>query len=252
MAYKGYKTGWSASGTLRTPSTATPAPDGAVKLQVDFGESEDKKALGAGYYTLQFSLTSPPNLEVGLLLRAKAEILWAVEGNFVRREVQVLNGSAVSGVGQSVSIKLIDDSINNTISGNGVEYTANVQVAKGTRPSIQHPPLIQPWVVDEVLGGPGAVGFPPYTIAPTETNSMPVPPNAGITSVFLMGQILSPPLVDPANIQFEFTANEVQLAYSNWDILNTWVPLPPGTTQIQCTNGHSADIRVTPIYGIEG
>lgn len=245
---RGMKTGWSASGVLETPSTATPIPTKAVRLQVDFGEKR------AEYYTLQFSLIPPPNVPSAVLLRARAQINWSVEGNFNRRELQVLNGTAVSGVGQGVAITLTDDSIDNIGLPTSVEYTASVQVAKGTRPNITHPPLFNPRTLDVVLGGPGIPGFPPYNIEAGSNSAMLIPQNAGITSVFFLATNIGAAPANPNDVSFTFRANGVQLAFADWDSRNIWLPLPPGTTDIEVTNTLLAgnDVRITPLYGIEG
>lgn len=61
-----------------------------------------------GEYTIQFQVVEPPI--DGLGFAAYAYIIWKVEGQQLQRIVSVFNGSAITGVADSVHVQLLDQS----------------------------------------------------------------------------------------------------------------------------------------------
>ncbi len=251
MAYKGNKTGWSANGTLTTPAGPnTPAPADAVHLQIDFGER------AAEYYTLEFNLLDLQSANDiagnNLLLRAKAEVNWSVEGNFIRRLVHVSSGASISGLGQSVSIKITDDS-ENPDSDPQVTYPVSVQVSRGTRPTLggTQPPLYVPRPFLETSND-STFRQPPYFLVAGDSILMPVPADAGINSVYLMVNPDSGTPVDPTDVVVQQQGTGIIIASGNLNDCYQFMPLVPGCNVVQVVNNHSTPIRVTPIWGVEG
>ena len=124
-----------------------------------------------GNYTLQFGLEDPNNPSVAsAITQPRAEIYWVVGGNQVRRVVDVNNGISISGVAEGVSVSIYDDSV---IGGPGTRdpYTVNMQVAKGSRPSVQQPPTYS--LREQISAGGGAV------------ENISFPKNIGAISVYV-------------------------------------------------------------------
>lgn len=214
--------GWSASGPLITRDT-----DINVHLQVDFPDS--------GPYTLQFSLELPSTVAGPVV--TIAEIDWKVEGNWVHRTVNVRSGTSVSGTAEAVKVIIHDDS---KVFANE-EYTVSVQVAKGTRPAIQQPATYQP-----EQGDTGIVAGANHTFN--------VPQNSGVIGVWLTALAdVAVPIAPVAGTVVAkigstfFTSMYADLTKSDW------IPIPPGTTQIQVFNAGAVNVVVAaPLYGIDG
>lgn len=250
LARKDHKTGWSANGVLRTPAGPGLVADGAVQLQIDFGEKN------AEYYTLEFNLLDLQNRNDpsgnALFLRAKAEINWSVEGNFIRRLVHVSSGASISGLGQSVAIRIVDDS-ENPDSDPVIQYPVSVQVSRGTRPTLggTQPPLYVPRpLLERESGGPPVL--PPYTLIPTDSIAIPVPTDSGVNSVYLMVNADSGTPLDPVDVVIQQLGSGIIAANGNLENCNKFIPLVPGANEVQVVNNHTANIRVTPIWGVEG
>lgn len=249
MAYKGNKTGWSANGTLTTPPAPNVVPDGAVQLQIDFGEKN------AEYYTLEFNLLDLQNRNDpagnSIMLRAKAEVNWSVEGNFIRRLIHVSSGTSISGLGQGVSIRITDDS-ENPDSDPVVTYPVSVQVSRGTRPTMggTQPPLYVPRPPLPTDNDP-VNRLPPYTLAATDSMEIPVPADAGVNSLLLMVHSNANAL-SPEDVVVQQQGTGIQLAIGDLNVCNKFVPLVPGCNVIRVDNDHSDPIVITPIWGVEG
>lgn len=248
MAFKGHKTGWSAVGTLTTRTDANPNPDGAVHLQVDFGEKNSE------YYTLQFSILPPPFVgEESIGIKGKAELLWTVEGNFIRRVVSVSNGQSISGLGQAVSIKITDDSFNPN-DNPAVQYGVSVQVTRGTRPAYgnSQPPLfsVMEGIYQAQIGPPNPDA--PVTVAAGSDLAIAVPPDCGINCFLLMIKVDGVAGIDDESVRVEQTSAGIIMAETSLRMANDWQPLMPGATTIVITNSSASDIIVTPLFGVEG
>lgn len=219
------KKGWSASGNV-----AVQRPGRGVVLQCYFNNNPE-------YYTLQFSAT-PPFAGSGGWIRTMAEIQWSVEGNSVRRLINIGAGVSISGTGQAVKVRIFDDSQGGTA---GVEYPVSVQVTKGVRPNIEKPPIL----IDALQ----------TLIAPTAIFGFDVPENSGVSALF---NVVTPQNNAGAPIAndeifgiFNNGATTVQIF--GYDMCNKWIALPTGSREVQITNNRAAgDIFWSIIWGIEG
>lgn len=228
------KKAWQTSGALTTGNRTQ-----AVRLQCDFEQTPE-------FYTVQFNLERfEPNSTPGLAVEALAEILWAVEGNFIRRLVSVNEGVAVSGAGQSVTVKIFD---NSSTAAPSVNYRVSAQIVKGTRAAQSHQPLLY-------IGNTGGAGTPEEVVAPAGNASYTLPANAGINSVFVAcaeTDNTGAPIASD-EILVSFIASATILQQLNYDGCNQWVPVPPGTEIIGVFNNRGAgNISTTVTYGIEG
>jgi hypothetical protein len=216
--------GWSAHGILTRLN-----PIRQVGLQAEFPY--------AGDYTIQFTRDAVP---AGISVRTEALITWSVEGNFVFRRVNVVNGVSVTGTGQAVKVVINDTTVDPMAFAPGPDYTVSMQVAPGTRPAVQQPPQLIPATGPIFAFGPGTV-------------NIPVPDDAGVISVF--GTVVSfsntPIPSEQAFIQMSDAALNTLKVYDprQYD----WVPLAPGTTFITLINATAADtLQFSVTFGIDG
>lgn len=229
--------GWSQSGNIQVGNL-----DKKVTLQVNFPIAD--------YYTVQFYI-SPPNLRkipaLGSdLFSAEAIVTWSVEGDYVRRRITVGNGSALSGAGQGCRVEIYDSLPPGlVVAPPGPNYLASVQIAKGTRPTGGVPPQLNGGTLD---------------VAPGASTLVPVPNDAGATSVNITAAAVAGPSVSLAGgealvRQVDFLAPG--LVWKSYVPTNPcdFCPLSPFATGIELFNffgGGGPDIRYGITYGIEG
>jgi hypothetical protein len=200
------KIGWSQSGSLTPGST-----QGAVNLQAQFPV--------IGPYTVQLNIEDPngPLTVNNEIIRAQADIQWSVEGNTVSRTVDCTKGITVSGVAEAVTVKIRDRSI--VTLTNKVPYVVSINVAPGTRPSVQQPPV---FTGDrQRLNGGLANG------------NVPVPAGAISAQINVSGILIGQPVVDPDDYIVRQTANGGTnlKSYSPFRY-DGWIPLAAGCTSL--------------------
>lgn len=118
-------------------------PGGGINQRVNFQLPyflDEDEVPDPGNYTVQFNVTDSNDLGTsGDFVLPRAEIVWSVGGNSVRRVIDCTDGASISGTAEGVAVNVYDDS-NITLS-TVVPYTVSIQVAKGTRPSVEQPPI---------------------------------------------------------------------------------------------------------------
>lgn len=240
-------TGWCANGTLITP-TSTPLPPPADLVRTGESITLQTELKTPGYYTLQFFLSSRrPALAPGITYRGKAEIIWTVKGNSVRRVISVYSGSAISGAGGYVQVKLIDDSVTVFAGLIRQPYPASIILAEGTRAGVPTPPTLIDY--DTIIGGTR----PPYTIAAGANIFIPVPDDSGVNQVMIWSAQVagSVAVVSPNDLVGRFTGGYNDGRFG-LDYFNRWIPVSPGQENLQIFNRSAVDYQVMPIWGIEG
>jgi predicted small lipoprotein YifL len=156
--------GWSASKRL--------IPGGrldALAFQTGFPE--------IGVYTIQLGLLQSYIHGPTQTTRARAEIVWSLRGNNVRRLVDCVSGLSISGLAESVNVKIYDDS---NFNGNlDAAYNVSLQVGKGVRPAVERPPTL--------VASEGSVNDSGYYITQSADPQEIVvaQPDAGIISVMV-------------------------------------------------------------------
>lgn len=201
------RVGWSQSGTLVPGSS-----NSAVSLQAQF------PLIGA--YTVQLNIQDPnASLVVGNeVVRAQAEIQWSVKGNTVTRLVDCVNGLSITGEAEAVSVRVVDRSLI-TVPGKR-PYVVSINVAPGTRPSVQQPPVFS--ADRQTLSGGLASG------------GVIVPAGAISAQINVVGVTVGQPIVDPDYYIVRQIANGglVLKAFSPFRY-DGWIPLAAGCTQIR-------------------
>lgn len=224
------KAGWSATGTLM-PGT-TDESEG-VGLQVQFADNP-------GAYTIQFNITQPNTLlQVDEFIRVRALVVWSVEGNSVRRIIDVVNGTSISGTAQAVDVSVYDDS--NIVSTDVVPYTVSVQTAPGTRPSVQQPP-------NYTIGS--------ISMTDTDNQSFDVPIEVGAisASVTVSPNNVGEPVAENEIIVFQVSESGAILkAYD--PRVSQWVPLASGCRRLDIVTNIAAapgGVLVQATLGVDG
>ena len=260
--------GWSASGNIKVFAGAAPLKSaGTVGLQVGFPRP--------GYYTVQFNVVqvSPKSGDEGLnplVVRPRAEIIWAVKGNTIRRVFDITDGASVSGTGEVVSVTVTDASIA-VVADTDSEYFVSIQVTPGLRP-IQGG--VQPPTLGASIAFVGTTAFDPslsFVIpsAPVDGIDLYVPQNCGVNSYQLnigANQDLAavtpiPPLGENMLIVQDGSFHGgIFLNAVNYDSVNRWNPVNPGAKRIRIFNravysndfAHPQSLIGSILFGIEG
>lgn len=217
-------------------------PGGGINSQVAFQlahiVNQDTGYSEPGNYTLQFSVADTNvNLNSGDFVRARAEIIWSAGGNSVRRVVDCGNGVSASGTCDGVIVNIYDDSIT-THGSTFVPYMVSVQLAKGSRASIQQPPTYSTDAA--TLTGNTAV-------------NVDIPQNIGAISAF----VTVAPALDVALGAYQVEVTQVSgnlFRLKRYDPRQSdWVPLTAGATQIRLASSPTApDLLYQITFGIDG
>lgn len=212
----------------------------------------------SGYYTVQFAVTYPfVSSEFPPNFITLAEVVWSVEGNFIRRLISLYNGAVISGSGQAVKVTLLDYS--SVPVGGPFQYGVSVQITPDSRPAEVAPPSYQA-NTDASIPEASRRGQPATTAIATLTSAtFEVPQNAGANGFMIQcsgRQIPGVPFVeqqlqDGVGITVSNSLGTTVLILDGRS-LDKWIPMPPDGATIQVSNASLLDIVVTPIYSIEG
>jgi len=221
MADRVPRGGWSIKGSLFTENE-----DITVSLQQTF----DK----ANTFTVQIDVDG---ITPG---RAVADIEWNVAGNRVKRTVDVGQGTAVTGNGESVRVVVRDVSPGGVgFPASGTAYSVAVTVAPGVRANFQMAVL----TADEGL----------ITIAAAASDTWTLPLSSGII-YFMVMTYADPPAIGAAARGIQVT----QVDYSGAGLVTCearqaqWIPLVKGAVTIAVDNHTANNALISIIYGIEG
>lgn len=236
--FQNHKKAWSASGQL-----VTGTDDNLVHLQCNFEGAPE-------YYTLQFSINYPPSFDFGLAdyAEAIAEVIWAVEGNQIRRLISITNGTVISGCGQGVSVRIYDWS---NPSGAQQAYDVSVQVTKGARPSQNLPPVFDlNTEVGALNEGRGQANR--LQVAPGTSEFLQPPVNAGINSFFFTWYGEPEFFADPTLVQFDYMLGPQIFKTFNLTAQGLWMPYPAAVRRVRVDNDGATAIIINPTFGVEG
>lgn len=213
--------GWAQSGKLTTFSSQK------VNLAVNFTEADS--------YSIQVGFSGD-----NAALRdkvARLEVFWTINGVTIRRLYSAVDGLTVSGRGESVKARLSDA----TIVGAPQDYFGTILLSKGVRPSTQQPPTLitEP---DDIV------------IAPASSQTIDVPTDAGVISVFITAytvNLATPPAAGDFVVRHLTGGAGMEKVY-DVNVITGWVPIGPGTNSIQLRNNNAANSRWSLTWGIDG
>jgi len=223
--------------TAAQGSTAGLAPDGR---QIPSGLQVG--CLEPGEYTIQFTVL-PPN--DGLGFAAYAIIHWKIAGHQHQRIVSVFSGAVITGVCDSVDIKLVDVSQVGVIGfpPTFLPYKIGVSLSKGSRPTSMQPATLMTQLAAVSING--GSGGPTFTI----------PVDAGVISAFVTASrqsIIS--AVAPTDI-FVQQLSQGNIVLNTWYPITQspgWVPIAGDAVGIGTSNGGTNAAQVNVIWGIDG
>lgn len=206
------------------------------------------------YYTVQFSLREGERTDddgAAFSPRGLAEIHWTVKGNHHQRILHVANGTTISGAGEAVWVRFLDDTQVTPGEDNiALGITAIVTIVTGTRANAagsQPPMLVESIAIDSV----GADVTLPYTLPAGSNMLLIVPRDHGANAMLLGAYRIT------AGAGSELLGDDVVIAGTvglDWgaDMFNKWIPIPPGNTEIGVTNNTADAVRISCLWGIEG
>lgn len=234
------KTGWSAADKMFTGNA-----DRTVNLQATFSEP--------GPYTVQFGMGIIPGQNVlvaNVAFKARATIIWTVEGNEISRIVDIGNGVSVSGTGQAVRV-VVRDFTDTLPADVGFEYVVSVQVAKGTRPDTGQPPTLSAFDRIDPVNLVIKQSLPPLSISAP----IPIPDGAGIISVMVTiassGASEGMSIPEQAVVVRQSTGGIVLKSYDPRSGL--FIPITPGVQELTVSNlSATLDMVFNVTFGIDG
>jgi hypothetical protein len=266
--------GWSSAGRIIVPVVPfDPAGPVAKKPLVEIGPLQIRFPK-PGYHTVQFNLQQrrPPITDSPLnplIVRAGAEIIWTVQGNAVRRVIDLTDGTSISGTGEACNVDIFDTSLVNLVTDVEYEYDISVQVTPGARPQLagSQPPLKNAEVGFYAAGGNEFEAGGSFTIinpaiAPFLDNrtSIFIPQNCGINSYHL--NIATSLGVTPTGDDLTIAQNAggpgvfQGIGNVNYDSLNQWNPLSPGAKIITIFNNYEvvdpSHLTGFILFGVDG
>ena len=229
--------GWTFSGELlQGAAGATPGP--AIGTQINFGQAKEP----AGFYTIQFGLTSPPSgVGITSACNAVATIVWKLGGNSIQRKVNVANGVTISGPAEAVELSIVDNTDIGLLTRQ--RYVVAALISPGTRPSSHYPPRYFPGQ------------FPQSAIlaAGAMTSAFPIPGDAGVTSLIFgcsgVGVTLGPTVGALVVGFYDSNGNAI---YSTDPITTPLMIVPSGAVSLQVFNVSANPVGVNWVYGIDG
>jgi hypothetical protein len=222
------KHGWGQGGILIAGNT-----DRQVGMACEFPQDY------ATSYTIQFR-TSVPG---GGTVNPEALVTWSCEGQFVSRRLSIGNGASITGVGQAVTVKMIDNTPANLVTIPPVQYNVSAQVAPGFRGASELPPTLS------AKNDASAFRFRVVGIGSVD---IPIPADAGVNQVFItvVNDATGPV---PDGTGYAIVLNGAT-AEKEWDVqrLPVWVPINPGATALRLSVTTAVTLVFTVSFGVEG
>lgn len=202
--------------------------------------------LEPGVYTLAFTVLPPAD---GQGFAAYALVTWKVGGQQITRKISVFSGAAITGVCDSVDVKLVDVSQVGVFGfpATPLSYQIGVSLSKGGRATTMQPATL----VTQLQSLPIDTGG----VNPSSVTFL-VPPDAGVISVL--------PIVGPAGVTNPLLTTDIDVVQLNqaatvlmsswYPMLQNpgWIPLFGGTVRVGITTASANVALVNVIWGIEG
>lgn len=184
-------------------------------------------------------------------VRPVATITSSVNGNSITRRVSVINGASITTRGKTIDVDVKDY----TAAGlalNNVSYSVSILATVGVRGSTKMPPLLNPLVFKDNAGViQPIIGM--ITIPSGQLATIPVPADAGVTSVFVTAIADDTTKIateDQLRVLQKIAGTTVR-AYDprTW---NDWVPLEASTDVIEIDNISTGQYEFAVTFGVDG
>lgn len=195
-------------------------------------------------YTIQFGFVQiDPDIDgVVNLPSCRAIITWKVDGQHQRRVISIVPGSAISGVCNGVDVKIQDVPIEGSRTL-GLNYKVQTTMSRGVRGTTQQPPTL--------------TDTPTKTIATLTGETFKVPDDAGVISCYIMiaiGSFAAASAPDVTDFQVTFSDPAGALLGATYPLAagGGWIPLPPGTQEVNVFNGTAENAFAQIVWGVEG
>src|SRR5208282_3122266 len=224
--------GWQQSGELTTGD-----PDDKVTMACNFPRAE--------FYTVQFSVDFPVTFGDANPIQAIADLEFSIEGNTVRRRVNIADGMTVAGMAQAIKVYASDDTQPYSGPVGKKQYPVSMQVARGSRGNYLVPPTL-------VANSP-APGNLYWTVPAASTVDVPVPQNVGVTGVWVT--VVRDPFgpIPEGNVEVAHIKVITTLKIYDPRDQGQWVPLSPGATTIALINNDPLNAMLfTVTFAIDG
>jgi hypothetical protein len=244
-------------GVAGMPATQAGPQQSLLAAQFDVGET----------CTVQFNLTDatvlpvqtpsygPPDPTIVLPtgsasgVRCIAIVNFKAAGNQIQRILDIGSGVSISGNCDACDIKIQDQTW--TVQGMGaLSYSVSCQITKGTRPATSLPPRL--WSATSLTPPNNGI----FTILPGLSASVPVPQNAGVTSVEIVAVDLTTLTTGGSEQLFVTVDHEVGAAFNKFyvpTLVPGFVAVNPGTQLVRITNHSTTDtVTVSCSWGIDG
>lgn len=167
-----------------------------------------------------------------------AEIKWRIGDAILRRVVNAVDGMAITGIGESVEVTVIDRSFSNFYNS-PVQYEMWIGVDPGSRRPDKRPTLALPGnqSFKFVVGSMGSSG------------KLTIPEDSGVDSVYVSVSSDEPIPDQAAQVQVYDQGGSLQLVA---DPRIGWVALTPGATEIMLDNNSDCEQIFTVTFGVDG
>jgi hypothetical protein len=202
-------------------------------------------------YTVQFGLGRVATSS-GAKLNPMARINFLGEDGqgMCTRLVSIIDGSQISGVGDSVLVGVYDDS--SLLTGTDQTYEVFVNIVPGTRPQTPNPPVYHPVIQDDLAATYAAGSF---SLAAAGARDIPIPRNVGITSVKVQGFPATGAYTSVNTGEYAATLISGVTLMGGWDCYQPtteWQPLNP-SADVLTVHNYSANPAVFLVaFGIDG
>lgn len=211
--------GFGRQGQLQTGRTNV-----TLTAQADFGETT--------IFTVQLdiNLTGAPTGSVAFAL---AVVEWTINGITLTRTVDVALGVSISGLAESVRVRMIDTTPQSfTI---GVSYTGTILIATNPRPTTAVPPILTALYTTSIPNG-------------SFSAVLPVP--AGGNSLVVLASTAAG-IFPTLRVRLQ-TASGADLIRMAVPAGASFIPLPTGTGQAVVDNMGATAADISVLWGIDG
>jgi hypothetical protein len=222
-------TGGSQSGQLTTGQTS----NANVSLQKQFDTIRN--------YTVTVDISPPDvvsNADTTEVVTALVTVHFFNNGNWITRKFHTSTSQSIACPAEAVNVVVTDATpIGGGAGIAGKNYTVNITVAEGNRPSFSQPCLL--------------AANTPFAIVASGSQVVQVPQNAGIVSVLPLFASNTAGQHPVANLAFR--ANTSIIAVVDTAQEGGFIAIPPGTTNILILNEDVANaLNANLLFGVDG